>query len=67
MSHFILKEELLGEFRGNGSGGLDAAALLSSAFGVCCATRAGGHTKESAAELAHCQGMGFCFSSCQYH
>lgn len=34
MSNFILKEATLGEFRGNGSRGLDAAALSSSAFGV---------------------------------
>lgn len=36
MSNFILKEESLEEFRGNGSRGLDAATLSSSAFGVCC-------------------------------
>lgn len=36
MSNFILKEATLGEFRGNGSRGLDAATLSSFAFGVCC-------------------------------
>jgi len=36
VSNFVLKEESLGEFRGNGSRGLDAATLSSSAYGVRC-------------------------------